>query len=126
RAGGRVEERDVTLDAGPDGLFATRNDNALRALEVVQLQGNDTLEHLVLGPVAPDTVVYAPGRAFNRVEVSHRVVLPSGARVTRHYRSRVFADSTRNVALRYRRILETAAGVREVEALGRDSQPDFT
>lgn len=124
-ANGRVEERVVVMGAGPDRLFDTPEDNALRSLELARYdKEGDTLERLSLRPVAPDSLVRAPGRDSGLVETEH-FTAAAGARVTRRYRTLVFADSSRNRALRFTRVRETSAGTFVTEARGRDSLPDF-
>jgi hypothetical protein len=121
---GRIEERDLIIGAGPDGLFATRGDNTLRALDVVHRLGTDTLLRLALRPVEGDSVVFDPARGMNRVVAEH-VVTALGAHVSLFYRAAVFADSSRNHPYRFRRVVTTAAGVTETVVLGRDTLPDF-
>jgi hypothetical protein len=121
---GRTEERTVVLSAGPDRLFATRGDNVLRSVETVLRADGDTLVHLKLSPVPGDSVVRDPQRDSTRVDVVHRIASDS-VRVEQTYRAQVHADSARNRALRFRRVVTTAAGTTETVALGRDSLPDF-
>lgn len=122
---GRVEERTVIMAAGPDRVFGTPDDNALRMLDVVQRVGTDTLLVLKLRPVGADSSVRDGGRDSSRVDVE-RITMVAGVRVVETYRSVVRKDSLRNRAERYRRVTTTAAGVTEFEPLGRDSVSDFT
>jgi hypothetical protein len=121
---GRVEERALVIASGPDRSFRGRSDNTLHSLSHVERVGADTLMRVALAPQSGDTAVFGPSRALSRVEVEH-MVDTGGARVTRHYRAIVFADSSRNFLRRYRSVRSDAAGTTETVLLGRDSLPDF-
>jgi hypothetical protein len=121
---GRVEEKAFTVGAGADLAFGTRADNVLRSLESVHRLGSDTLYRLSLRPVGSDSVVYDPVRDSGRVDVEH-MVSADGVRTTLAYRTVLFPDSNRNRPVRFHRTVETASGVTETIALGRDSTPDF-
>jgi hypothetical protein len=123
-AQGRVEERMFTIAAGADRAFEKRADNVLRSLQTVHRLGNDTLYRLSLRPVGTDSVVYDPQRDSGRADVE-QMVSALGVRSTLAYRTILFADSNRNRAVRFHRTVETASGVTETIALGRDSTPDF-
>lgn len=124
---GRVEERTFTIAAGPDLAFGSRGDNILYASQTVHRLGSDTLYSLRLraANASPsDSAVYDPQRDSGRVEVEQTISTP-GVRTTLSYRTVLFADSARNHAVRFRRVVTTARGVTETRLLGRDSLPDF-
>ena len=124
RASGAREERTVRVSAGPDGDFNKARDNSLVSLRKTVVQALDTLLSLVLTDADGDGFLYNPLRDSSRIAVESKTRAP-GDRTELSYRINIFADSTRNYAYRYRRVLTTAAGVEETEALGRDSMPDF-
>jgi hypothetical protein len=123
-ASGRREERTTRASAGPDNDFNRTSDNALIALAKVSTQGLDTLLSLLLSDADGDGFLFNPMRDSSRIGIESRFA-GSGSRTELSYRINAFADSSRNYAYRFRKVVRTAAGVEETNALGRDSLPDF-
>jgi hypothetical protein len=124
---GSVGERSLRIAAGPDRNFNQRADNSTLAYSETLRKGVDTLLSLLLRDADGDGLIFSPLRDTNLVDVD-RVSddgVSSGARLSLHYRLAAFADRSRNRPVRFRRVLETSAGVTETIALGRDSLPDF-